>query len=132
MDDIGRILRAHRTIHVVGLSSNRARASFGVAQYLQEAGYQVIPVNPRETEVLGETAYPSLSACPEPVRFIDVFRRGESLPELTDEILSLDGVEIVWLQLGVRDEASEARLRATGIFVVADRCTKIEHAARAL
>jgi predicted CoA-binding protein len=130
VDEIGRLLARYRTIHVLGLSANPGRPSHGVARYLQRAGYTVVPINPREDSVLGARSVPSLAECPPPVTFVDVFRRSETLPELTDEILALGSVEVVWLQLGVRDAGSEGRLRDAGITVVADLCIKVEHAAR--
>ena len=122
-----RVLLEHDVIHVVGLSSNPARASHGVARYLVSAGYDVVPVNPREPEVVGRQAIASLAESDRPVRFVDVFRRSEYLPELTDQILSLGSVEVVWLQLGVRDAQSEARLRAAGIEVFTDECILVAH-----
>lgn len=124
---MARVLSEHDVIHVVGLSSNPARASHGVSAYLLEAGYDVVPVNPRESTVLGRAAIATLAESPTPVRFVDVFRRSESLPEITDEILALGSVEVVWLQLGVRDPTSEARLRRAGIEVFTDTCVLVAH-----
>lgn len=122
-----RVLTEHETIHVVGLSSNPARASHGVSRYLCAAGYDVVPVNPRESTVLGLEAIASLLESPSPVRFVDAFRRSEFLPELTEQILALGTVEVVWLQLGVRDQACEARLRDAGIEVFTDVCILVAH-----
>ncbi|MFT6398085.1 MAG: putative CoA-binding protein [Bradymonadia bacterium] len=129
MSDIKQILGEYRTLHIVGLSSNESRDSHRVAQYLQTHGYRTIPINPREETVLGEVSYPSLAAAAAaaPVRLVDVFRRGDALPGIVGDILELGTVEIVWLQLDVHHEESEARLRDAGITVVADKCIKVEH-----
>ena len=84
MNRISEILHAARTIAVVGLSSKRFRPSYGVAEYLQRAGYRIIPVNPQETEVLGERCYPDLDAVPEPIDIVDIFRRSEFVPEIVE------------------------------------------------
>jgi uncharacterized protein len=118
--------RTARTIAVVGLSSSRARASYGVAQYLQSAGYRIIPVNPNETQVLGEKAYASLDEVPDKIDMVDVFRRSEFVPEIVDAAIRV-GARAVWLQEGVVHEEAAARARAAGLFVVMDRCTLKEH-----
>lgn len=118
--------RTARTVAVVGLSSSRGRASYGVAQYLQSAGYRIIPVNPNETEVLGEKAYASLDAVPDKIDMVDVFRRSEFVPEIVDAAIRV-GARSVWLQEGVVHEEAAARARAAGLIVVMDRCTLKEH-----
>jgi predicted CoA-binding protein len=120
-------LSQYRTITMVGLSNNPTRDSYQVAEYLMAHGFTVHGVNPVIPDALGHTVYPSLSATPAPVEFVDVFRRPDTLPALVDEILALGTVKIVWLQLGVTHIDSETRLRAAGIEVIADRCLKIEH-----
>ena len=120
-------LTQHRVITMVGLSNNPTRDSHHVAEYLLANGFTVHGVNPVISEALGRPVYASLSEAPEPVEFVDVFRRSDTLPALVDEILALGTVRVVWLQLGVTHTESEARLRAAGIHVVADRCLKIEH-----
>lgn len=129
MIDLKQILSEHRTIHVVGLSSNEERASNRVAQYLQGRGYRTVPINPREESILGETSYPTLAAASEAtqVRLVDVFRRGDALPGIVDDILELGTVEVVWLQLDVHHAEAEARLAEAGITVIADKCIKLEH-----
>ena len=102
------ILDECRTIAVVGLSSNPARASYGVARYLQQQGYRIIPVNPNENEVLGERAYPSLADVPEKFDLVDIFRRSEDAGEFVDEAIRL-GVRAIWLQDGVIDQAAARR-----------------------
>ena len=124
--DMIEMLRAARTIAVVGLSSKRMRPSYGVAAYMQQHGYRIIPVNPAETEVLGEKAYASLSEVPEKIDIVDVFRRSEAVPELVDEAIKL-GVPYLWLQEDVIHEIAAERARAAGMKVVMDRCILKEH-----
>jgi predicted CoA-binding protein len=120
------LFRTARTIAVVGLSSSPSRASYGVAKYLQSAGYRIIPVNPNETEVLGEKAYARLEEIPDKVDIVNVFRRSEFVPEVIDAAI-LIGARAVWLQEGVIHEKAAARARDAGLFVVMDRCTLKEH-----
>lgn len=124
---IQRILASARTIAVVGLSPNELRASNFVGFYLQRHGYRVIPVNPRETEILGERAYPSLAEIPEPVDVVDVFRDPSAVPAIVEESISI-GAKALWLQFGVINHEAADRARAAGLDVVMDRCLKIEHA----
>ncbi|MGH9465894.1 MAG: CoA-binding protein [Terriglobales bacterium] len=114
-------LRSARTVAVVGLSSDPLRPSHGVARYLQAHGYRVIPVNPRETMVLGQVAYPRLEDIPERVDIVDVFRRSEAVPEIAVAAITI-GAKMLWLQEGVTHPAAEAQARAAGLIVVADRC----------
>ncbi|HEY8491855.1 MAG TPA: CoA-binding protein [Dehalococcoidia bacterium] len=120
------ILTRFRTVAVVGLSSNPARPSYGVARYLQEQGYRIIPVNPHETEVLGERAYPSLRDVPEPVEVVDVFRRPEHTPAVVADAVAV-GAKAVWLQLGIVNGEAERLARAAGLLFVQDRCMLVEH-----
>lgn len=124
---IQRILHSARRVAVVGLSPNVLRPSNFVGFYLQRHGYQVIPVNPRETEILGETSYPSLSAIPFPIDVVDVFRAPAAVPGIAEEAVQI-GAGALWLQFDViSPEGAEIALRA-GLSVVMDRCMKIEHA----
>jgi predicted CoA-binding protein len=123
--DIDAILKMKR-IAVVGLSSNPSRPSYDVARYLQRQGFTIIPVNPTETEVLGEKSYPSLSALPEPPEVVDVFRRPEHVAAVVDEAIEV-GAKALWLQLGVIDEEAARKAREAGMIVVMDRCMKVEH-----
>lgn len=124
--DMIEMLRAARTIAVVGLSSKRMRPSYGVAAYMQQHGYRIIPVNPAETEVLGEKAYASLSEVPEKIDIVDVFRRSEAVPEVVDEAVRF-GIPYLWLQEDVIHDIAAERARAAGIKVVMDRCILKEH-----
>ena len=123
---IKELLQKARTIAVVGLSSSRFRASYGVSQYMQSAGYRVIPVNPNEQQVLGEKAYPRLEDVPEKIDVVDVFRRSEFVPAVVDSAIRI-GARAIWMQEGVADEAAAQRARAAGLFVVMDTCILKEH-----
>ncbi len=120
------ILRKYRTVAVVGVSSREDRASHRVARYLKEHGYRIIPVNPRETEVLGEKCYPDLCSVPEPVEVVDVFRRPRYVPRVVAEAL-YNGARAIWMQQGIVHEAAARRARQAGLEVVMDRCMMVEH-----
>jgi predicted CoA-binding protein len=124
--EIAELLRTSRTIAVVGLSSRRFRVSYGVSEYMQRAGYRIIPVNPNETSVLGEPSYPNLDAVPEPVDIVNIFRRAEHVPGIVDAAIRA-GAKAVWMQEGVSDEAAAAKARAAGLAVVMDRCILKDH-----
>src|SRR5712692_7199907 len=121
MPAIPDLLRNSRTIAVVGLSSKRFRPSYGVAEYLQRAGYRIIPVNPLETQVLGEPAYPDLESIPSAIDIVDIFRRAEFVPEIVEAAIR-KGAKAVWMQEGVYHEAAARRARQAGITVVMNRC----------
>lgn len=130
-EDIARIARNSRVIAIVGLSPNESRPSWGVARYLQANGYRIIPVNPGHAggRILGETVYASLSEIPASagVQMVDIFRRSEAVGPVVEEALAhLPGLQAIWLQLGVRNDAAAERARAKGITVIQDRCPKIE------
>jgi predicted CoA-binding protein len=127
--DVEAILGMKR-IAVVGLSSSPWRASYDVSRYMQAAGYEITPVNPNETEVLGERAYASLSDLPEAPEVVNVFRRSEYVGGVVDEAIRV-GARAIWLQLGVIDREAARRAREAGLLVVMDRCIKVEHARRA-
>ena len=124
--DIIKMLRAAKTIAVVGLSSKRLRPSNGVAAYMQQQGYRIIPVNPLETEVLGEKAFASLGEVPGKIDIVDVFRQSDAVPGIVEEAIAV-GAPYLWLQEGVIHEAAAARARAAGLKVVMDRCILVEH-----
>jgi predicted CoA-binding protein len=128
-DPIGDLLRKAKTIAVVGLSNKPLRPSHGVALYMQQQGYRIIPVNPNIQSVLGEKAYPSLKDVPERVDLVDIFRRPESVPEVVDQAIALQ-IPAVWMQEDVIHEQAAAKARQAGIFVVMDRCILKEHRAR--
>lgn len=120
------LLRNAKTIAVVGLSSRRSRPSYGVSEYMQAHGYRIIPVNPNETEILGEKAFPSLDAIPEHVDIVDIFRRPECVPEIVDAAIRI-GAKGVWMQEGVVNDEAAGKARAAGLEVVMDRCILKEH-----
>jgi uncharacterized protein len=115
------LLRQAKTIAVIGLSNNRMRASFGVSRFLQRQGYRVIPVNPNETEVLGERAYPSVRDVPDDVDIVDIFRRSEKVFEAVDDALQ-KGTRCIWMQEGVINEAAAQKAESAGIPVIMNRC----------
>ncbi len=124
---LAEILRTCRTIAVVGLSSKSHRPSFGVARYLQDAGYRILPVNPREREVLGVPAVASLLDLAEPVDVVDVFRRSSEVGPVADDAIAI-GAKVLWLQDGVIDPDAARRAHAAGLKVVMDRCMLRDHA----
>jgi uncharacterized protein len=128
-DAVAQILRGVKTIAVVGLSSNPMRASHGVAEYLKTAGYRIIPVNPNETEVLGEKAYARLEDVPEPVDIVDVFRRTEEVRAVAESAIRI-GAKVLWMQLGIENAEAAERARTAGMVVVEDSCLMVEHKRR--
>jgi predicted CoA-binding protein len=125
---INEILEKYKTIAVVGLSSQTWRPSYGVSQYMQNAGYRIIPVNPNETEVLGEKAYPTLDNVPEPFEIVDIFRRSEYVPEIVEAAIRRHA-RVIWMQFGVVNEKAAQRAREAGLDVVMDRCILQDHMA---
>ncbi|MFN7545523.1 MAG: CoA-binding protein [Acidobacteriota bacterium] len=126
MRSLEEILRQSRSIAIVGLSSDPARPSFGIAQALQKIGYQIIPVNPKEKEVLGQTAYPSLLDIPGPVDLVNVFRRPNQTPEVARQAVQIRA-QALWLQLGIENEEAAQIASAAGLDVVMDRCIMVEY-----
>jgi len=126
MSNIPDLLAASRTIAVVGLSSKRYRPSYGVAEYMQIAGYRIIPVNPFESKILGETSHPDLEGVAEHVDIVDIFRRSEFVPEIVDAAIRI-GARAVWMQEGVIHQEAAAKARAAGLEVVMERCILKEH-----
>jgi len=124
-DPVAEILRASKTIAVVGLSANPARPSHEVAAYLQRAGYRIIPVNPNVREVLGEKAYARLEDVPEKVDIVDIFRRPEEVGKVVESAMRI-GAKVVWMQLGIEDEVSAEMARGRGLAVVEDACLLVE------
>jgi uncharacterized protein len=128
-DAIAKILRESKTIAVVGLSSNPMRPSFGVTEYMQEAGYRIIPVNPNEREVLGEKSYARLEDVPEEIGIVNVFRRAEEVAPVVESAIRI-GAKVVWMQSGIENEAAAEKARAAGLVVVEDACILVEHRRR--
>src|SRR4029077_10597934 len=126
MPNLSEILQPGQTIAVVGLSSKRYRPSFGVAEYMKNAGFHIIPVNPFESEVLGEKSYQKLESIPEHVDIVDIFRRSEFVLEIVEAAIRI-GARAIWMQEGVFHEDAAAKARAAGLAVVMDRCILKEH-----
>ena len=126
MPNLSEILQPGQTIAVVGLSSKRYRPSFGVAEYMKNAGFRIIPVNPFESEVLGEKSYPALDSVPERVDIVDIFRRSEFVLEIVEAAVRI-GARAIWMQEGVVHEQAAKKARAAGLEVVMDRCILKEH-----
>src|SRR6476660_3916494 len=124
--DLKQLLTDATTIAMVGASSNPDKTSHGIMQKLQRAGYRVIPVNPKETEVLGERSYPSLVDVPERIDIVDVFRRAEDTPAIADDAVTI-GAKALWLQTGIASEDAAARAKAGGLIVVMDTCIGATH-----
>src|SRR5271156_2901101 len=129
MAPIPDLLRKSRVIAVVGLSSKRARPSYGVAEYMQQQGYRIIPVNPNESQVLGERCYARLEDIPEHVDIVDIFRRSEFVPEIVEAAIRI-GARGVWMQEGVIHAAAAERARRAGLFVQMNSCILKEHVRR--
>src|SRR6266852_1338369 len=129
-DPIADILKKYKTIAVVGLSSNPMRPSHGVTEHMQEAGYRIIPVNPNETEVLGEKSYARLEDVPEKIDIVNVFRRAEEVPPVVVSAIRV-GAKVVWMQSGIENEEAAERARAAGLAVIEDACILVEHKRRA-
>jgi uncharacterized protein len=124
---IQRVLHHSRTIAIVGLSPNELRASYFVGYYLKRHGYTIVPVNPREREILGERSYPTLGDVPVPIDIVNVFRAPDALPMIAEETVKI-GAGCLWCQFGVINEAGARIAAAGGVTVVMDRCLKVEYA----
>ena len=126
-DEIAELLRAARRIVVVGLSPKPDRDSHRVAAYLQKRDYEIVPVYPREDEILGQNVYRRVQDVPGPIDIVDVFRRSEHLPRVIDDVLT-SPARALWLQIGCIDEDGALRARDRGLAVVMDRCLMVDHA----
>ena len=115
-----------RTIAVVGCSPKPDRPSYQVAQYLLTAGFTVIPVNPGQETILGQTCYPNLTVVPHAIDLVDIFRRAEEIDPVVNEAIVV-GARVLWLQLGIVNESAARKAAAAGLFVIMDRCLKVEH-----
>ena len=130
VDDVAglrRILARSRTLAVVGLSAQWYRPSYFAAKYMQDHGYRIVPVNPRYEEVLGQKCYPDLRSIPHAVDLVDCFRKASDIPPLAEDAIAI-GAKVLWMQLGIVNEAAAQRAVAAGLDVVMNRCVKIEHA----
>jgi predicted CoA-binding protein len=125
-ETIQRILNECKTIAIVGLSTDRQRASYFVASYMRSAGYRVIPVNPRADRIMGETCYPDLKSIPEPVDLVDIFRPSGDCLEIVKDAIAIKA-KGVWLQLRIINEEAAEMARKAGLLVAMDCCVKMEH-----
>jgi uncharacterized protein len=128
-DPITELLRHAKTIAVVGLSSNPLRPSHEVAAYLQSVGYTIIPVNPNESEVLGQKSYARLEDVPVPIDIVDVFRRPNHVPPVADSAIAVHA-KALWLQQGITNAEAAAKAHAAGLLVIEDACLFVEHRRR--
>ncbi len=124
--EISLLLKKYRNIAIVGLSPKKNRPSNQVAVYLMEAGYNIIPVNPGQQEILGKKCYPDLESIPEPIDIVDIFRRSEDLPPIVESAIKI-GAKVVWMQQGIINEDAAASAKKAGLTVVMDRCLKVDH-----
>jgi predicted CoA-binding protein len=124
--ELKELLTNATTIAIVGASSNPDKESYGIMKKLLSVGYHVIPVNPKETEILGQQSYPSLIDVPEPIDIVDVFRRAEDTPAIADDAVT-KGAKALWLQTGISSEDAAARAKAGGLMVVMDTCIGATH-----
>lgn len=124
--DLKRLFETVRTIAVVGCSPRPERPGHYVAKYLQDLGYRIIPVNPGQSEILGEKCYASLRDIPEPVDMVDCFRRAEDIPPVVEDAIAI-GAKFIWMQLGIVNDEAAKRAMEAGIEVVMDRCPKIDY-----
>ncbi|CAN5237520.1 CoA-binding protein [soil metagenome] len=124
--DIRKILEL-KNIAVVGMSKTEGKPANFVPKYLIENGYNVIPVNPTTTEVLGRKTYPKVSDVPGQVDIVDVFRRSEDVPPVVDDAIKKNGIKVIWMQSGIYNKDAERKAKENGIDVVYNRCMKVEH-----
>jgi uncharacterized protein len=128
-DPVAEVLKRHHTIGVVGLSSDPGRPSYSVAQYMRSVGYRIIPVNPNETEVLGEKSYARLEDVPEKIEIVNIFRRPEEVSPAVEGAIRI-GAKVVWMQLGIEHQVAAEKARTAGLIVVMDACIFVEHQRR--
>ena len=126
--DIGKVLKDVRSIAIVGLSPKKERPSNMVARYLMGAGFTIYPVNPGQTEILGEVCYPDLRSIPDPVEMVNIFRKSEDVLPIVEQAVAI-GAKTVWMQLGIKNEQGAELAEKNGMSVVMDRCIKIDHSA---
>lgn len=124
--NIEQILKKYKHIAVVGLSQNKNKPSYGVAKYIQSQGYKIYPVNPKYDEILGEKCYPDLESIDHPIDIVDIFRRPEAVMPVVEEAIQINA-KVVWMQLGIVNEAAAERALNAGLDVVMDHCIKVEH-----
>ena len=124
--EISLLLKKYRNIAIVGLSPKNNRPSNQVAVYLMEAGYNIVPVNPGQEEILGKKCYPDLESIPEPIDIVDIFRRSEDIPPIVNGAIGINA-KVVWMQQDIINEEAAAKARKAGLTVIMDRCLKEDH-----
>jgi predicted CoA-binding protein len=127
INTLRRILLEYKRVAVVGLSADWSRPSFFAAKYLLDHGFEIIPVNPKYEEILGQKCYPDLKSIPAPVDIVDLFQKAERVPSFVDDAIAI-GAKLVWMQLGIINEEAAEKARDAGLEVVMDKCMKIEYA----
>jgi uncharacterized protein len=125
-EEVKQILLSTRTIAVVGLSSNPEKESYGIAEYLQQQGYRIIPVNPTAPEILGEKTYPDLESIPDKIDVVQLFRKSEDVPPFVDSAIKV-GAKVVWMQVGIENESAAQKAHAAGLKVVMNACMRVTH-----
>jgi hypothetical protein len=125
-EEIRAVLENYKTVAIVGLSPNPKRDSHKVAKYLKENHYEIVPVNPGQKEILGETCYPNLKAIPFPVDVVDIFRKPDAIPPVVDDAIEI-GAKLVWMQLGLVHNQAADKARKAGLEVIMNKCIKTEH-----
>ena len=131
-DEIKAIFEETKTIAIVGLSPDKEKASYRVAQYLQNVGFKIVPIYPKEDEILGEKVYRSLSEIPFDIDIVDIFRKPDAIAKVVDEVLVIKNeknIKTVWFQLGLSNNEAAKKALDNGLKVVQNKCTKIEHKA---
>ena len=131
LSDIEKLLKEITSIAIVGLSPKEDRPSNMVARYLMDAGYTIYPVNPGQKEILGKICYPDLLSIPNKVDVVNIFRKPEDVPPIVDDAVAI-GAQAVWMQQGISSDSGADAARSNGLFVVMDRCIKIDHSALSL
>lgn len=127
INTLRRVLTAYKRVAIVGLSANWSRPSYFAAKYLLDHGFEIIPVNPKHQEILGQKCYPDLRSIPTPVDIVDLFQRPERIPPFVDDAIAIEA-RLVWMQLGIVHEEAAQKARDAGLEVIMDRCMKIEYA----
>lgn len=129
VDVIGDLLQKARVVAVVGLSPDPGRESYQIAAYLQQAGYEIVPVNPKAESILGRRSYPGLDALPQPPEVVQIFRSPEHVPAIVEAAIAI-GAKAVWMQVGIRHDGAAERARRAGLLVVMDDCMRRHHRLR--
>lgn len=131
-DEIRSIFSDVKTIAVVGLSPDPSKDSHHVAEYLQQVGYKIVPIYPKDMAILGEKTYPSLADVPFAIDMVDIFRKPEALDEIADAAIARGDVKVFWAQKGIVNNAAAEKAKKAGMRVVQNKCTMVEHRSLAM